>query len=279
MTRLFAAAAALTFLAGCADKPAPVPEQAQAPSAAAPPVIDINAIDFAYQAPDTIPGGWVTLRLHNKGTELHHGAVYRLEQGKTVDDFLKLGSPMIPDWMVAAGGPSAPGPGGSLETTVQLVPGSYVIVCEVPSPDGKLHLMKGMVKPFTVAAAATETAPPAADITVNLADYSFTFSAELTAGKHTFRVETAPGQAHEVVVARLVPGKKAEDLLAWVEKMAGPPPVEGVVGGTTALAGGGVNVFQAELAAGEYAIICFLPDVKDGKPHAAHGMMKTIRIS
>jgi hypothetical protein len=34
-----------------------------------------------------------------------------------------------------------------------------------------------------------------------------------------------------------------------------------------------------ELTAGDYGLICFLPDVKDGKPHLAHGMMKTIRVS
>ncbi len=248
-----------------------------APPAAAPPVVEINAVDFAYQAPDTIPGGWVTLRIHNQGQELHHGAVYRLDQGKTLADLMKV-SGESPDWLVAAGGPSAPGPGGTLETTLKLVPGNYVLICEVPSPDGKLHFMKGMVKAITVVAPAGEAEPAMADITIKLSDFAFEFSKELTAGKHTFRVETAPGQPHEVVVARLLPGKKAEDLLAWVEKMSGPPPMEGVVGWTTALGQGEVNVFHAELTPGDYAIICFIPDVKDMKPHAVHGMMKTIRV-
>jgi uncharacterized cupredoxin-like copper-binding protein len=181
--------------------------------------------------------------------------------------------------MVAAGGPSAPGPGGSLETTVNLKPGNYLLVCEIPSPDGKLHFMKGMVRPLTVVAPAGSSEPRPADLVVRLSDYDFGFSGPLTAGRHTVRVETGPGQPHEVVIARLLPGKKAEDLLAWVEKMDGPPPVEGVVGGTTALANGENNVFEVELKAGDYAIICFLPDQKDGKPHAVHGMMKTVTIT
>jgi hypothetical protein len=272
--------AVAAILTGCAsEQRAPEPQAVQA-APTTPPVIEINAVDFAYQAPDTIPGGWVTLRIKNGGKELHHGALYRLDQGKTLDDVLKLSGPAMPEWMVAVGGPSGASPGGgTLETTVQLAAGSYVLVCEIPSPDGKLHVMKGMIRPVTVVAPATEAATPASDITVKLADFSFDFSGELTAGKHTFRVETVPGQAHEVIIARLAPGKKAEDFLAWVETMAGPPPIEGIAGGTTALANGAINVFEAELSAGDYAVICFLPDVKDGKPHAAHGMMKTITIS
>lgn len=284
MTRLPAAAiVTIALLAGCAEKRAPAPApatgQAQLPPVAAPPVVDINAIDYAYQAPDTIPGGWVTLRIHNNGKELHHGAMFRLDQGKTIDDVIKLAPTDMPAWLVAAGGPSAAGPGGTLETTLKLAPGRYVIVCDVPSPDGKPHFMKGMVRPIIVVAPAVEAQPASADITVKLSDYAFEFSGELTAGKHTFRVETVPGQPHEVVIARLIPGKKAEDFLGWVEKMNGPPPIEGIAGGTTALGQGELNVFQAELAPGDYAIICFVPDAKDGKPHAVHGMMKTITIS
>lgn len=265
------------FVGGCAERPAPPADQAAAPPAALV-VVDVNALDFSYQAPDTIPGGWVTIRIHNKGQELHHGQIFRLDEGKTMADVMKVTTPAPPAWMVPMGGPSAPAPGGALETTVNLAPGSYVLSCEIPSPDGKLHSMKGMMKAFTVVAPSTAAAP-AADIIVTLSDYAFTVAGELTAGKHTFRVETAPGQPHEFILARLAPGKKAEDFLAWVEKMNGPPPIEGIAGGTTAVAAGQVNIFQADLAPGDYALICFIPDAKDGKPHAVHGMMRTVTIT
>ena len=270
--------AAVLVLAGCDQAKAPAPQPPE--SAARPPaVIELTAMDYAFTSPDTIPGGWVTLRLSNTGKELHHAALYRLDGGKTAADLLKLAPPaMTPGWLVAAGGPNPAGPGGSVETTLKLTPGNYAILCEVPSPDGKLHVMKGMVKPLTVVAPLDSAIPPAADLSLKLADYSFEFSGPLTAGKHTFRVETAPGQPHEIVMVRLPPGKKAEDLLAWVAKMAGPPPIERIVGGTTALGQGEVAVFQGELAAGNYAVICFIPDAKDGQPHAVHGMMKTFTV-
>jgi hypothetical protein len=36
--------------------------------------------------------------------------------------------------------------------------------------------------------------------------------------------------------------------------------------------------FTADLTPGEYLLICFLPDAKDGKPHFVHGMMQQIKV-
>lgn len=275
--RAFPASAAglvvAALAAGCAEKPAPEPVPPVPPA-----VVDINALDFAFQAPDTIPGGWVTLRVSNGGQEFHHAAMYRLEQGKTVADLAALQAGDMPAWLVAVGGPNAAVPGAAIEATVNLPAGNYVILCEIPSPDGKLHLMKGMMKPLTVTAPAGEIQVPVADVTIKLSDFAFEITPALAAGTHTFRVETMPGQPHEVLIARLVPGKKAEDVLAWTETMTGPPPVEGIVGGTTSLGQGEVIYFTGELTAGDYAVICFLPDVKDSKPHAVHGMMRTVTV-
>jgi len=33
-----------------------------------------------------------------------------------------------------------------------------------------------------------------------------------------------------------------------------------------------------DLAPGEYGLLCFLPDAKDGKPHFVHGMHKQITV-
>lgn len=261
------------LLTGCTEKPAPAPA-APVP----PPVIAINASDFAFQMPDTIAGGLVTLRISNAGQELHHAAVYRLDDGKTVADLANLKEGEAPTWLVPVGGPNAAMPGGAVEGTLNLRAGNYVVLCEIPSADGKLHLMKGMVKPLTVTAATVQATPPEADITMNLADFTFALSKEITAGRHTFRVETAAGQPHEVVVVRLQPGKKAEDVFAWAMTMVGPPPVEGIVGGTTALGTGDAVYFTGDFTPGEYGLICFLPDLTDGKPHAMHGMVRTLTV-
>jgi hypothetical protein len=34
-----------------------------------------------------------------------------------------------------------------------------------------------------------------------------------------------------------------------------------------------------EFTPGEYGMLCFIPDAKDGKPHIAHGMMKQFTVN
>ena len=91
------------------------------------------------------------------------------------------------------------------------------------------------------------------------------------------RVRNQASQSHEVFVARLAPGKTAAELLAWIEKMEGPPPAL-PLGGTTVIAKGGENLVVLDVTPGEYALLCFVPDAKDGKPHVAHGMIKQISV-
>jgi hypothetical protein len=51
------------------------------------------------------------------------------------------------------GGPGAYSRGLEGYWTVTLTPGNYVLLCFVPDPaDGKPHLMKGMVREFTISA-------------------------------------------------------------------------------------------------------------------------------
>ena len=103
-------------------------------------------------------------------------------------------------------------------------------------------------------------------------------SAPLTSGAHVVRVVNAAQQTHEVQVIRLAPGKTAADVAAWVEKMDGPPPGE-PLSGIAGLGVGGSASFPLTLTPGEYALLCFIPDARDGKPHVAHGMMHQFKIS
>jgi hypothetical protein len=38
-------------------------------------------------------------------------------------------------------------------------------------------------------------------------------------------------------------------------------------------------ILDVDLAPGEYALVCFVPDAKDGKPHFMHGMATQIKVS
>ena len=40
-----------------------------------------------------------------------------------------------------------------------------------------------------------------------------------------------------------------------------------------------MNYVSAEFTPGEYAMVCFVPDAGDGRPHTAHGMVREFRAN
>lgn len=274
-------AAAAVFAAACGRAQAETPAKTAAADAVPPHVLTMVARDFAFQAPDQVPAGMVTIQLQNRGQALHHVALMKLDGGKTLEDVyaaLRAGGPP-PAWMHDMGGPNAPDPGSDANATLFLQPGNYALLCFVDIPDHVPHVMKGMAKALTVTPAVVPTAAaPSGDITMRLDDYSFTTSTPITAGRHTIRVENGAAQSHEVELIKLAPGKTADDLMAWMQSMQGPPPAS-AIGGISGMERGQVQSFTHDFTPGTYVLICFLPDARDGKPHFMHGMMRTITVS
>ena len=252
----------------------------------APPVVTVVATEYRLEMPATLAAGPTTFRLENRGRELHHLMLVRLEPGHTAADYvaaLKKGGPP-PSWASEAGGPNGVDPGGtSLPVTVPLQAGHYAAVCIIPGPDGAPHLFKGMARDLDVTpsqtrvskASLTGEAPPRD--TVTLVDYGYQSSRPFAAGTHRVLVRNAGKQAHEMEIARLLPGKTPGDLAAWAEKMAGPPPAR-FVGGVSPIAVGGANDLALTLEPGHYVLLCFVPDAADGKPHVAHGMVHDFTV-
>jgi uncharacterized cupredoxin-like copper-binding protein len=251
---------------------------AQAP-AAAPNLVTVTTTEFAFAAPASIPAGATTIRLVNQGQEMHHVQLVRLAPGHTVQELSQIREDApIPEWLTFVGGPNAHAPGGSSEATMVLQAGDYALVCLIPSPDGVPHFAKGMIKAITVTPAESSAQVGEADVRMTLSDYAFQIAPELTAGRHTLHVTNAAAQPHEVVMMRLAPGRTAQDLLGWMEGgMQGPPPAM-PVGGATLLSAGQGNLMTMDFEAGEYALLCMVPDAKDGKPHVAHGMVRQITV-
>jgi plastocyanin len=278
--------AAAGSVAGCkSDRPSTDSQTSSAATAdapnAAPASVTVKAKDFAFDAPAQIPAGTVTMQLENDGKELHQVQLVKLEDGRTVQDLaaaLKTHGPP-PAWMKFVGGPNGVAPGQQSNATSVLAPGQYVYICLIPSPDGVIHAAKGMVQPFEVTAtpSGAATSLPETDVTIKLVDFDFQSSKPLTPGRQRIMVENAGPQAHEVVLVKLAPGKTIEDFATWAMSMKGAPPAM-PVGGVGVLENGMRASFTADLTAGDYGLICFVPDAKDGKLHLAHGMMKTIKV-
>jgi len=243
--------------------------------------ITITSRDFAFQAPDTVEAGPVTIHLVNEGRELHHAWLFRLGGGHTLDEtfaaFKSTGK--LPAWVKEFGGPNASHPqGGESSATVVLEPGDYVMACLIPGTDHVPHLMKGMVRQFTVIPAADTAATPKPDVVVTLEDFAFTFSRALKPGKQVIEVQNHGSQSHELVLVKLVPGKTVHDVIASIEdrnaEQAGMP-----IGGVTPMSVGERNWISVDLEPGHYGLICFIPDQRgDGKPHFMHGMTKEFEV-
>jgi len=281
--------AALVGLAACSVKETPkVADTAATPAAsasAAANVVAITASEYKFEMPDQIPAGLTTFRLTDGGKEIHHATLIKLDSGKTVADLangiknMKPGTPP-PGWVIPSGGPNAVAPGSSSGLTMVMQPGNYAVVCFIPDSKGVPHVAHGMMKALTVTENPNaNTTEPTADVTVTLKDYQFDFSTPLTAGKHTIKIVTAPGQPHEFTFFSLAPGKSAADFTKFVESgMKGAPP--GMpIGGVAAMSAGEAAYYEVDLKPGDYAIICFLEDAKDGKPHYTHGMIQQIKVT
>src|SRR5687768_8821555 len=174
--------------------------------AAVPNVVSLTATEYAFQAPDTIPAGWTTLRMANRGQEIHYGHIVRLDPGKTVRELVDAYAEAIrtsgprPKWVTRFGGPGGAAPGDSSSVTQYLEPGSYVWICPIEDNDGNPHFGKGEVKSFVVrpddAAVANRPAAPKATVVFLLLDYSFALDGALVAGKIPFGVEKAGVERH-----------------------------------------------------------------------------------
>jgi hypothetical protein len=286
LTARLAVAASAVILAACAKQETAQTDTATsaAPAAAAAPtpnMVTFTAKEFAFEGPDSIPAGLTMFHLNATGQELHHLQILKLEQGKTFADLqaaLKAGGPP-PAWVVPYGGVNPPVPGGMTVATQTMEPGNYAVVCFVESPDKVPHLAKGMAKPLTVTPVANANmTEPTADVTMTLSDYTFTLSKPLAAGRQMIKVENGASQPHEVVLVQLDSGKTIQDVGKWAESMKGPPPAK-PIGGIPAFMSGKNTYFEVNLTPGDYGLICFVPDAKDGKPHVAHGMAQQFKIS
>lgn len=180
-------------LAGCqsndgASRPEPTDD--------GPPVVEVQAVEYAFVAPDTVPSGWVTFRLNTgQATEVHDLVLRRLPEGRYEDiseevypaqdsivklvqagevsgpeEYRALQKKLYPKWVfnevTTITDKGRLSPGRSARKTVHLEPGVHMMECFVKAPDGNIHAMKGMVRRFVVSEDSTGASPPSPDVEV-----------------------------------------------------------------------------------------------------------------
>jgi hypothetical protein len=242
-----------------------------------PTTLTITAHDYAFDAPDTVSGGAITVRLHNAGQDFHEVDLVRLSAGHTLADVAHaMQADEHTPWLTELGGVAAVAPGTDAVVTLDVPAGSYALICGVPDAKGTPHAMKGMMRALTVTTGVSTAALPQPDVTVDMREYAFTVSQPLTTTAHTVRVRNMGKEQHMLVLFRLAPGKSGADVVAWDRHRQGPPPAQ-PVGGVSEMDVGGSVLWSLHLTPGRYAMICF-DDAPDHKVHAEHGMMYAFAI-
>jgi uncharacterized cupredoxin-like copper-binding protein len=190
-----------------------------------------------------------------------------------------------PEWATMVGGPSPQLSGDNSEVTMNIEPGNYAVTCLVPVPAEMPHIMKGMIHPLTVVANGEAVQKePEADAAIIMDDHTFEITPEIKAGSQTIRVENEGDQPHEFILVRLEEGAEITDVIDWfgqaITSSGSLPEAPGTfLNGVSSIDKGAVNYITINFTPGKYAMICPVPDVNDGKPHFAHGMIHQFTVA
>jgi hypothetical protein len=279
------------------------------------PELRVQITETAYEGlPAETPAGRYLLTLEVEAAEGGGLNFLQLPEGMSFDDFMAVlagppaaspeamegtpgaeaappegeGGDRPPEWYFQAemaGGTAAFA--GTAQAIIDLTPGEWVAWAGYPdAPQAPVGLS------VTDEAGATPEAgaEPAADVTVTMFEYDFTVQGTLTPGSHVFAVTTVGAQPHEMFMLRS-PGPVTEEQIAQVlemEMQGGTPapdadvpnPDEFIpVVSMTPLSMGKTGWIPVTLEAGTYIVLCFVPDIESGMPHAYHGMYQVITVS
>ncbi len=116
-------------------------------------------------------------------------------------------------------------------------------------------------------------------VTFTAHDHGFTGPDRIPAGLTTVEVVNQGKDYHHAQLVRLAPGKTAADFAAAMKaNPSRPPEWISFVGGPNAVLPGDRSVATMQLTAGQYLVLCLIPD-HAGVPHVALGMEKPLTVT
>lgn len=111
--------------------------------------VEVTAVEYAFEgAPERLEAGRVSFALENAGVEDHEMVLFRRADGVT-ETFAELAELPEEDLgaKVSFAGVAFGGPGETTYAAVDLTPGTYFLVCFIPTgggEDGPPHFLEGM---------------------------------------------------------------------------------------------------------------------------------------
>lgn len=235
--------------------------------APSPPVVTTTATNAGAAVPDTVDGGYVTLRLRNRSDSLLAHGLVRLKPGVTPAEGVRAVRTM---WRLDPGNPIAARdqfagsyggavfvkPGADGDVGVALPPGDYVTYVDVVTERGP-RVYAPFIRTLHVRASAGG-AIDAPDHVVRLRDMRVAMPRTVRAGRARWRFENAGASWHLAFVGKLRPGRTYDEGVAYVRTHEGLDPFEPTetVVGVHALTPGLANDVTLDLAPGEYVVAC-----------------------
>ncbi len=246
------------------------------------PAVTLTITDSSLSIPATVPAGYTAITIVNNGTTPHDASFVRVNPGVTIQQLIAAANNsqdvagFVAFLKVAQfyGGVSGVEPGTSNQLVLNLTPGTY----GVADPE---HFDAGLFASFTVAGPASDVAPPLADATITQRDFAFDAPDTIAAGTRTLEVRNIGAQSHELHLAKLDPGHTLQDVLEAVQQSGPDTPPPPWAHDVTSVDGQGPGLTQwvtLNLTPGTYAMLCFMPDVNTGMPHALEGMVGTFAV-
>jgi hypothetical protein len=247
-------------------------------------VLAVVARDTALEVSSTVPAGITTVRLTLQGKARRELVVRRVPAGTPPEALIRGAAGRPSKWFAqwSFGGPAVPRESAkdkSASATVELRPGRYLLVAYEVDSGGRVRGDRYLWQPFT-AVAASALIPsrfPVPDLTVKIRDARIDVQGTIRRGDRTVQVENVGGQPHELIIARLKPGKTVDDVRAWTARRAEPAPFD-YVGGLTPMSPGMTAQTRLTFQEGEHVVLCPMPGGRDGAGEKG-GVLTVFKVS
>ena len=226
-----------------------------------------------------LKSGLTKITFTNQAKGNHDLQLVKVDGAQTVNDVLKVTTAedaKIPTWLHGAGGVGSIASGKSASVTQVLDGGKYYVLAE---PD---EGAKPVTAALDVSGGKGSGTLPSTPATITASEYTFKASG-LKSGQQQIEFADAGEQLHHAIFFQLKPGATLAQAKKFLtsDNASGSPPFkgEGPTTSTAVLDSGGKQVFGANLQAGKYALVCFLPDRTGGAPHVAKGMITEVDVT
>lgn len=286
-TAILAAAAMLVMSACIAVEPPVAPEPATGMDEGEIPALLIEVSEDGIMVPDVAPGGIVSISIQNTGDQMHEVDLWRIRESHTRDEIMALNEYLkenpddffgvfeLGSWIHLVDNLE---PGETKQYYADLGVGDFFLMDET-NPE--------LDPIFFSATEVVGTTEPAADVTVDMADFSYAMPDAIPTGEQLWELTNSGDQWHLAAIIAANPDASLEEIEASFGGPDTPPPDDAVVeifGGMPPMSQGERVWMAFDLEPGDYELVCPLPDVvammEGGPPlsHLMHGMRQAFTV-